>query len=391
MRYITPEQRVRLAAVAFIASALAACAATDVAPLHESATLHDDEASMWAESDAMATTIRERLASDDLAAQRYCQAVLDRVVAATASLPSDKLPTITVLASPAANAFALPNGDLFITNGMLALIENESQLAFILAHELAHYLNRHSLTTTRHAANMRARWTFGALLVAGLGSNPMPASQQQMWERVSTSGYSRELEGEADELGLRMSVRAGYSGQDGATTLAKLRSPDNKLGDMLFASHPSISQRIDAMTALMETSPELVGTAGPDPDLEYQRMFDQLIVPQAQALVANGELYAANDVLTRYLTRFPQDGAALFTMGEAIRVTSSSRENSARAAEFYERAVAATGAPAAAYKELGMHFRLVDDHERASEYFREYLARSPDVIDAALIARYIDD
>ena len=123
-----------------------------------------------------------------------------------------------VLREPMVNAFALPNGSIYITTGLLALLENEAQLAGILGHEAAHIYERHPYFENRSlrkktvaseiiaAAAVLVPGGYGSWLAAAAAGN---VSTLLLVESVY--GYSRELESQADRDGLAAMTVAGYN------------------------------------------------------------------------------------------------------------------------------------------------------------------------------------
>ena len=94
--------------------------------------------------------------------------------------------------SPQVNAYATDNGNIWITLGLLARIENEAQLAFILCHEAAHFIKKHSYEKVVNASEK------------ALTGNS---------DELQIHDYSREKELEADSLGLILFQNLGYSNQ----------------------------------------------------------------------------------------------------------------------------------------------------------------------------------
>ena len=108
-----------------------------------------------------------------------------------------------VIKSPYLNAFALPNGSIYINQGLLSRFQNEAQLATVLAHEGTHFTHRHSFHLQRTVKNASL-----VNLVTRLMGLP------QLVDLViisSVLGYNRELETEADNEGYKRVVAAGYN------------------------------------------------------------------------------------------------------------------------------------------------------------------------------------
>ena len=101
-----------------------------------------------------------------------------------------------VLKSNEVNAYATSNGVVIVTVGLLSRIENESQLAFILAHEIQHYIQKHSLKQFKHRKTAKKR--MGGVMTDG------DVQLKDVYQ------FSKENEMEADEKGFEMMVKSGY-------------------------------------------------------------------------------------------------------------------------------------------------------------------------------------
>jgi predicted Zn-dependent protease len=112
-----------------------------------------------------------------------------------------------VLADPkTVNAFALPGGPIFITEGLLRQLKSEAELAGVLGHEIGHVIARHS--SERLAKQQLTQGLIGALVV---GSGDYTSAQiGQMVGGMINMKYGREDEIESDTLGIRIMAEAGY-------------------------------------------------------------------------------------------------------------------------------------------------------------------------------------
>ena len=112
-----------------------------------------------------------------------------------------------VLADPrTVNAFALPGGPIFITEGLLRLLKSEAELAGVLGHEIGHVIARHS--SERLAKQQLTQGLLGALVV-GSGDYTTAQIGQVVGNMINMS-YGREDELESDALGIRIMAEAGY-------------------------------------------------------------------------------------------------------------------------------------------------------------------------------------
>jgi predicted Zn-dependent protease len=173
--------------------------------------------------------------------------IVARLVAA--SDRPDQSYRVTLLNSPAVNAFALPSGQLYVTRGLTALANDRSELASVLAHEISH-------VTARHAA-IREDKARQAALVANVVnqvlSDPQIGALALAKSNIALASFSRAQEFEADGLGVGIAARAGfdpYGAERFLTSMgrhAAMRAPPSP-GDAqpieFLSSHPSTPDRV---------------------------------------------------------------------------------------------------------------------------------------------------
>lgn len=126
----------------------------------------------------------------------------------------------TTLNSAVENAFAVPGGYVYITRQLMALMDDESELAFALAHETGHIAANHSQQRQSVARRNSVLGVFGAIIGSVLGS-PIGNILSQ-GAQLRTLSFSRDQEYQADTLGLRYIMDAGYDPAGGPGVLAAL-------------------------------------------------------------------------------------------------------------------------------------------------------------------------
>ncbi len=155
-----------------------------------------------------------------------------------------------VIDSPIVNAFALPGGYIYISRGLIALANNEAELAGVISHEIGHITGRHA------AARMSQGAIVGigaAILSAATGSNAV-GQVANVGSDLYIKSYSRSQEHEADDLGVRYLARAGYDPKAMAAFLSSLDAQtklDQKIagqsegsGYNYFSTHPVTAERV---------------------------------------------------------------------------------------------------------------------------------------------------
>lgn len=143
----------------------------------------------------------------DQRAQEHVDQVGQRLIRNTIAADSEYQYDFHLLADPnVMNAFALPGGQIFITAALYAKLENESQLAGVLGHEIGHVIHRHG--AERMAKMELTNGLTGAAVVASGDYNTQQAAQ--MIGNLINMKYGREQELESDDFGVRLMIEAGY-------------------------------------------------------------------------------------------------------------------------------------------------------------------------------------
>jgi len=149
--------------------------------------------------------------------------------------------TVKVIESDQPNAFTLPGGHIFVDTGLIRLSESEAELAAALAHEIAHAAARHA---TRQAT--RNRIAEGAAIpLIFLG--PLPGLGARLGASLGCMKFARNLEMEADELGLRYLSDAGYDPTAAIDMFERMEARErirSKALGKLFNTHPATADRI---------------------------------------------------------------------------------------------------------------------------------------------------
>ncbi len=170
-------------------------------------------------------------------------------LARTSELPNLQF-TFTVLDTPIVNAFALPGGYIYITRGLLALAENEAEVAGVLAHEIGHVTARHSAERYGNVVAAGVATTLLGVIVGGPAADAAGGAAN-----IALQSYSRDQEFEADTLGVRYLSRAGYDPKGMSSFLEKLQAHSRLEAELrgkpgeadkfdIMQTHPRTTDRI---------------------------------------------------------------------------------------------------------------------------------------------------
>lgn len=180
----------------------------------------------------------------------YVERVGKRIAVQSGLSNSERDFTVTLLDSPVNNAFAIPGGYVYVTRQLLALMNDEAELASVLGHEIGHVAARHS--NKRNTTS-----TLGSILAAGVGVLTGSSELGQIagyGAQLYTLRFSRTQEYAADDLGIRYLRSAGYDPYAAADMLAKLNAmsaveagvagKDAKAQPSWASTHPNTADRV---------------------------------------------------------------------------------------------------------------------------------------------------
>lgn len=184
---------------------------------------------------------------DNVQAERLVALIVGKLVAESED-PS-RIYKITLLNSPKVNAFALPGGFLYVTRGLMALANDSSELAAVIAHEMAHVSSNHAIVRQEklNSAEIGRQVVSDVLEDSPAGRIAIAANQNRFIK------FSQEQELQADTIGIRMAGRAGYDPFAAARFLEtmdryrKFIAGDSSFdgSDNFISSHPSTPKRIE--------------------------------------------------------------------------------------------------------------------------------------------------
>lgn len=179
-----------------------------------------------------------------------------------------------IIDDPSMNAFAVPGGYIFVTTGMIRQTEKEGELVGVLAHEISHVYARHMSRTMEKARNVNI-----ATLVAALASIFLGGALAQPLLMGSMAGgasamlkYSRDFEKEADSLGFKWMVKAGYNPRDMMSIFRKMgKQRWFEGGEMpvYLSTHPEVDSRLVDLGNQMAQYHEAMPEGQNSPDYPY--------------------------------------------------------------------------------------------------------------------------
>jgi predicted Zn-dependent protease len=342
---------------------------------------------------------------------------------------------------PQPNAFALPNGSIYVTTGLLGLIDNESQLAAIMAHELTHVMRRHTYQHNR--SNRKKFLTMNIMSAIGtyaptgvVGAVIVVVTTVAPFIMVATMyGYSRDLEREADLKGIDMMISAEYPPEEMVQVMKLLdKDIEGQNVRLFYNDHPSLDERIKYLSGYLGARAD---TVTPQMILNreraaYFRNMEPVMRHNVQLSITTGRFRSAAYFAQR-LVDFNPDSENLFWLAEAYRtlgprtaqltdkqLTNSAKKDAAKkrekrtleeeeqellatpagkenwqknqqqAEELYQRALGTENPVPMAHRGLGMLYEKLSRPADALTQYQKYLDLYPAANDRERIQRRID-
>jgi predicted Zn-dependent protease len=211
---------------------------------------------------------RRGLVFGDPEAEQYLQSLADRLLSAAGEVPRCRF---FITKNPVANAMALPNGDVYITIGLLVALHSDDQLAAVMAHEIGHVVAQHSLKTLHEREGTKLTANIADIFLLGTGLAFLPAMS-------SLASFSRDQEKEADLSGLQTLTRAGFDADSSPNVFEVFRQLPESMGtkDSVYSSHPNNVDRIQYLRDVIDTK---LGDQRrtPTQSLEFRQMQSRVL------------------------------------------------------------------------------------------------------------------
>jgi predicted Zn-dependent protease len=229
-----------------------------------------------------------------------------------------------VLRSPVSNAFALPNGSIYLSVGLLAHLDNEAELAQVMGHEISHVVLRHGVKSYESNRNGIVAAHIADMFLFGTSLAYLPYI-------ASVASYSQEPEEEADVAGLRIVSARGYSPDEAIRVFDRIQEVKKGEGveGSWYSSHPSNTHRVEALQELVRKG--ALPAAQPRGSGPAYREYVALIAEENIKLKLNARQYElALDAATRSLAENPDSALYHFYKGEAYRSMADDPKGAAR-------------------------------------------------------------
>jgi predicted Zn-dependent protease len=167
-----------------------------------------------------------------------------------------------VLDSDGVNAYATPGGFVHVTRGLLGMLKDESELAGVLGHEIAHVTERHTVdelrksSITKEATEQAGKGSLSKEIISRLAG--------KAFEDIFNGKFSQAQESDSDRIGARLANKAGWAPQGLASALQKIadRNAGQKEPNGWFSSHPALKDRISNVGKQIKSEKLTASAAG---------------------------------------------------------------------------------------------------------------------------------
>jgi predicted Zn-dependent protease len=365
----------------------AGCTAIPVKPESEAMLSRADERMLWHRA---GKAVAAEIARGNYDADSPLAGYVNRVTARLRPVgcPAQLAFKVYIAHDPFLNAYAYPNGVIVMTTGLLAGLDDEAQLAAILAHEMAHSIGRDALRAYRQCANpgsggwqaVHGARTGGAAADAGDAAETADCLQSLV----------RRREMAADARCLDMLVASKYDPAAALDVLSRRIDDAVPGGSADQPDAESIAlwkERLRALDQrLAEIDPGLVGRKRER--AFYRQQILPVLLSNAGLNLRCGHYGQARQDLKRYLQMRPEDARAHHLLGESYR-RQGGKSLIGRALTSYREAIRLDGGCAAAHKALGMLHYKEGRKRLAEHHFETALSLSPNDPEKAYMAEYL--
>ncbi|MCY7339701.1 MAG: M48 family metalloprotease [Sphingomonas bacterium] len=356
-----------------------------------------DEKGMWQQMARVEEEIAgSNLVVNDPALATYLQGLIGKVGG-----PAARDFRIYLVRVPDFNAMMFPTGFAMVFTGLLLRMRNEAQLAGVIAHEAAHFLRKHQIRQWR---DMRTKTDLFAILAMGAGVAGGAAGVYtgdlarlgELGTILSLLRYNRELEAEADALGVRLLAEQGYDPRAMAETWeqliaeeelsAKYRRKRRDKDISLFGTHPTPESRMAdlRLSAADVTRPGVMYDARRASYLAaIAKIRPTLLDDQVKLNDPGASQYIVNN-----LAQDGWNGLLRFNEAEIWRLRNRTGDD-LRAAQGYAAAVLYPDAPADAWRWHGIMLSKAGRQSEARAALTRYLMITPNAPDAAFVRQML--
>jgi tetratricopeptide (TPR) repeat protein len=359
------------------------CTAPGLKPLQEDLPSKMNEISLLERAEKeQAILAQSGFIYEDRDLETYLNEVVKRLHAPLRQ--SQTPPVVKVIKDPHLNVFVYPNGVIYIQTGILSRLDNEAQLAIILAHEMIHYMHHHPFKAFGGYKSHRVGQESQGRLKDFLNRLGATLSMAAM------AGYSQALETQADVEGMALVTAAGYDPREAIKLFGHLKrevKTENLKEPLFFGFHPRIEKRIDNCENFLLSHPSTGKKGLLNRDVFLEKTSEVVLVNAFLDLKA-GRYDSARWNVDKYTDLKENDARAYYLLGEIFKHKGETADRT-RIRGYYEKAISVDPVYPEPYRAIGLLHYKDEKWDLAKKAFESYLTLSPDIHDKAYILEYL--
>ncbi len=366
------------------------CATTSLPPVTKDLKLEEDEMRLWNRAKEEEKIIdRSGMIYKDEELEAYLNEIPRKLLPPEifAYVPFK----VSIIKNHLLNAFAFPNGVIYIHTGILARVDNEAQLATLLAHEITHATHRHLVKQFRDIKNKTAFLATIEVTTAGLGGvGSLATLLGAIGTVAAVTGYSREHETEADREGFKLMLNAGYDPNEAPKLFLHLKKEvEEEKGKepFFFGTHPRLKERIENYETLLKAQSQGQGVNIQNTEIFLKKTV-KVILDNARDDLKAGRFKMAERGVEKYLKIKMESAEAYCLLGDIFR-QKGEKGDIEKAGEHYQKAISINPSYPDSYKGIGLIHYKQGEKALAQKALELYLSHSPKALDRAYIEEYI--
>jgi len=304
----------------------ACTSAGHVKPYTDSPQQHDPDAEVQAKLNQKSAELHEELKRRgllyrDQEANQYINQIGQNL---TPDFMKESNPVhFYIIKNATANAMALPDGSIYVNIGLLSVVENEDQLAAILAHEISHVVQRHSLKSTLNLQDTILAANIADIFLLGTGLSYASAMG-------SLAGFSREQEKEADLVSLTYMHKAGYDLNQAPIVFRLFQALPGSMttNNTVYSSHPENMERVSYLEDIVKDSYTGLLTEPRKPEI-FDKTRAKIVEINVQIRLRSNQYALALYTLDRAEAYYKKAPLIQYYRGEAYRLMADNPQKAA--------------------------------------------------------------
>ncbi len=301
---------------------LASCASTsikkkDIKSLTkqpETFLISQEESSLIKKSDKLHTKLVEQgLIINNPELNQYIQKIGDRI---SPNFEAHVSLNYFIIRDASINAFAMPNGNIYLNVGLLTQLQNEEEIAFVLGHEIAHVVERHGLIKLVDRKDTVVGSHVADLFLMGTGFIYYATITE-------LASFSRKMETSADEAAIKYLFNAGYGIEKAKVAITRLYENDYEIErGSIWNSHPDINKRNqDINIAIKNLPPVNKHLVSLDERIALApKLLEKLTLLVVKIRLRNKQYELAESFLNKEISKNQQNGQLYYYLAETNRL-----------------------------------------------------------------------